>query len=342
VSIVFPDPVVVGQVLIVGDTTYSYDGVGWRILGTSGGAGAGTLSPSTAETLTYDVAGAQTDFVLSTPDRFGGTYALATSAPLEELAVWLNGSRLSLDDGSGTLGDFTVDYVANTVELVAAAQAGDVVQIDVYLPPELLTRGNVDVVPVLDLDIDWAGAQAPGQIDGSRTTFPLYFDDNGTPTLFIPSSAAELAIYVDGIRQRPIIDYTVNMSDLTFLTAPRADAAVWAQWFRSVPAASSGSGEGVVLIDTSQPAGSFPLGALWYNPSTTPPELSVLTQTAPSVVWTRIVDDRFLLRDGSLAMTGDLDLATFSIMASPASPGDLVFDGGGGEVDNVVLDGGTF
>lgn len=78
----------------------------------------------------------------------------------------------------------------------------------------------------------------------------------------------------------------------------------------------------------------IPAGTQYFN--TTDKFLYTWSGTA----WTN--QGSYLLRDGSLPMLGILKLGTFSVLAAPAVAGNLVFDGAGGMIANVVLDGGTF
>ena len=89
-----------------------------------------TLPPlelNVATSLVYVATQGQTDFPLSTPDRFGEQIVLS---PENAVEVFRNGSRLAPDDGTG-MGGYTLPS-SNTVTLLWPAGAGEVIVIDVY------------------------------------------------------------------------------------------------------------------------------------------------------------------------------------------------------------------
>jgi hypothetical protein len=105
------------------------------------------------------------------------------------------------------------------------------------------TAGYAEVRLLADLDIDWDGslegsAGAPGMIDGTRTEFLLFVGDPGDEAAIDVGSDPEIAVYVDGVAQRPGTDFTASGSALLFASPPGADSAVWGVWFKPMPTAA--------------------------------------------------------------------------------------------------------
>lgn len=95
-----------------------------------GSVGAAPIYMNKVLSLYYVAIPRQTAFPTQTADRFGNTANLGAGG-LYGIQVSVNGVRLALDDGSG-YGGYTVDYLHSTVNLLAPANSGDVVIIDLY------------------------------------------------------------------------------------------------------------------------------------------------------------------------------------------------------------------
>jgi hypothetical protein len=85
-------------------------------------------APTGSVILYYITGQGQTVFSLSSPDFFGNTYQLTTNNILD---VTLNGTRLMLDNGTGT-GGFTYSVASNTVTLLYPAGAGGQLIINIF------------------------------------------------------------------------------------------------------------------------------------------------------------------------------------------------------------------
>lgn len=242
----FPIPARLGQSVRHGATTWVWDGVGWHVNPKT--AGLERMISTTAE-LTYILPAGEDTFALTSPDAFNRTYAFSASVS-EPVALYLNGVRLVPDDGSGT-GDYLRDVASNSVQLLEPLVHEAVVHIQILVGPEQLPRGTVLVHMLLDLDTDWAGDESTGLQDGVNARFPIYYTGpDSTPEAGHPASPAELSVYVDGVRQRPGLDYTVDAATLVMLTPPEATATFWALWYE--PTADTGYSR------IPQAAGSMP------------------------------------------------------------------------------------
>lgn len=167
-------------------------------------------------TLDYVAAGGQSQFDLGTPDVHGVNYTLNTVAPFEGLDVFKNGSRLVFNHNGGA-NQYQVSYENNRVTLNTACTAGDSVQIDVLVPEERLA-----------LAVKRIHLLAEFVPDGVTTVWPLQRADIVTP--ITPTSAEEIELFVDNVRQVPGTDYTVSGSDAIWTKAPRSYEEVWGLW----------------------------------------------------------------------------------------------------------------
>lgn len=230
-------------------TTYVWDGAEWQPL-TQPGKGV-------VSSLVYRATAGQTVFDTHTPDIAGTTYAMQPTTPVE---VYVNGVRAIPNMPVGQ-GDYSVDTTASTVTFVSGLLAGTMVQIDVMIATSDLvpTPGGVMTVALLDFNIDPATSN-PGQIDGTRKTFPLAQASTGHATVTV-TRAAEVFVVLDGVPQQPDSDYTVSGSNITFSEAPLVGADAWALWYS--PAA-------LVPASTYLPlTGGTVTGALTVNGPTT-------------------------------------------------------------------------
>jgi hypothetical protein len=199
---------------------YVWTGTGWVPF----------YAPTKAVTITlaYSASGSQTAFPLTVLDLAGNSYTMNTSTP-EPLNVLANGVRLLLNQPPG-VGDWTVNPVNSTVTLVTAPRAGTIIQIDVMTPPSSLAPSRVTTAALQDFNLDPVTG-APGQIDGSRTTFKLVTPSTRAPVTV--TNAVELLVSVDGVIQQPGNDFAISADHLSivFGEAPLSGARAWATWF---------------------------------------------------------------------------------------------------------------
>jgi hypothetical protein len=214
--------------------TYIWDGSQWVSLAMPQRAGMMTLW--------YEATAGQTAFNLAVPDEQGLTYIMSVETP-EGLDVHRQGLKLVPE------GDWTVNPAANTVTLLAPCTAGDIVAIDVMVPVERLGPGAVE---------NWLLKPLVGQ-DGTNTVFALECAAGGAPPVTIQRNE-ELIVSVDGVIQQPTAMYSATGNEITFITAPAADAVVFITWFRpdvGSGLATSMSGEEILAaLDPVDGAGS--------------------------------------------------------------------------------------
>lgn len=295
-----------------------WDGSGWI-------SAAQAPAPSAVATLVYRAAAGETEILLSTPDLLGQTFVLRNGEPFNGVDVHKNGLRLVQDDGTGTIGTFVVDNIGNRIVFSPALSAGDMIQIDVLTPNALLAPGTVNIVPILDLNIDWTDPlQPPGMINGTRTEFILnYLDVNLNVAVAVLSSNQELALFSNEYRLRPGVDYNVFGSELTFANAPQPTDDVWALWYQP---AGSGSGGGVA--------------------PPTPPldQQNAIYQWTPGFGRPRWIDGRGYVRSVAAladrqALRPNIDIANGSLVLQADTQDLWYFDG---TVWSRFLDAGTF
>jgi hypothetical protein len=186
-------------------------------------------APTKAVTLSliYRTTAGQTAIDLTVPDLIGNTWSITAADP-EPLEVYANGVRLLQTQGSVT-GDWSLDPVTSTLTLVSAPVLGTLVLIDVLAPASSLPPARVTTQQLLDFDVDPSTGTA-GQIDGTRTTFPL--------ALMVPphdpitvARAVDLLVFIDGVTQKPGNDYNVTGTNITFGEPPTPGGGAWALWF---------------------------------------------------------------------------------------------------------------
>lgn len=201
-------------------TNYAWDGAQWRA----------QLLPATAVTmrLFYEATGGQTDFG-NALDLWGNTLDLNTT-DLQPVLVYKNGQLLFLDDGSATLGDYTVDHATNRITLLTPAALND--RVELQQLAVALTIGVVDVRKLRDIDLD-PGAGTPGYINGARVTFKLRDLANDPVT---PDSTLTLRVYLDGVPQEPSVNYTVATDEITFDEVLPAGTDFWGVYYASMAA----------------------------------------------------------------------------------------------------------
>jgi hypothetical protein len=192
---------------------FVWDGTGWQSF----------WAPvkSYVLSLGYQLTGGQTVIDLTQLDLAGNNYTMNAVDP-EPLDVYLNGVRLL------QLVDWTMDAATSTVTLADPARAGTIAIIDIMTPPDQLAPSRTTTKLLLDFDIDPATGN-PGQIDGTRTTFDLALASDSSAVSVL--SSVELQVTLDGIIQKPGIDFTTLTSQITFNEAPIPGASAWAIWF---------------------------------------------------------------------------------------------------------------
>lgn len=195
--------------------TFVWDGTEWVPIWVPG--------KSLTVSLAYLATAGQITIVLTQTDLNGQNYALNQTTP-EPIEVYLNGVRLL----AGAGGDFTINSVTSTLTLTRPMLAGTVISVDVLAPIGQPVTGRVTTTMLLSFDIDPATGN-PGQIDGTRTVFPLARASDRS--LVGVGNAAELMVSLDGVPQQPGVDYNVNGSQITFGQALAPDGRNWAMWF---------------------------------------------------------------------------------------------------------------
>lgn len=238
-SLQFPIPQFPGQVIRYQGKSWIWDGVAWHI--DTGVASRIDLAmvPAYLGQYVYIMPGTPplpTFISLSDPDIFGATYILENDGPLEGVQVYINGILQIRDDGSGTLGSYAVNTVANRIEFLTPRATGDKITIGILTPPDAIAPGRADVEPIKDLDTDWVTdpmVPVSGMVDGVRTTFDLLVDVAGVGQEYaVISRATDLAVFVGGVRKRAGIDYLVTGSVLTMIAPPQVGVPFWALWYK--------------------------------------------------------------------------------------------------------------
>jgi hypothetical protein len=176
----------------------------------------GAPSPATVASLFYPTIAAQTQYLTTAGDQFGHAFTLKPDGS-NGVIVYLNGVRLTPDDGSQTLGDYTIDAANSAIDLLKPAPAGYVLAIDVLVPPAQLAPAATKI-----------DKMQPLTFNGTQTSFILTAMDGSTPTV---NNATELFISLDGVPQEPVNAYACTGDTLTFVTAPTADAYAYILWY---------------------------------------------------------------------------------------------------------------
>lgn len=174
----------------------------------------GMPTPAVVASLFYKATAGQTAFILTAADLLGHSQSLTNGSGT---IVYLNGVRLTPDDGSGTIGDYQVSIPSSTVTLLRQAQVGFILAVDVLVPPSTLAPGAVDIKAI-----------NPITPNGTTTTFTLTCADLTTLNIHTPY---ELLVSVDGVVQQPQTQYQTTANTIVFSTAPAADSVVFMRWF---------------------------------------------------------------------------------------------------------------
>lgn len=173
--------------------------------------------------LAYTATAGQTTLVLTSSDLNGKNYALNATDP-EPIEVYLNGVR----SWGGTSGDYTVNAATSTITFAAGLLLGTLIIVDILAPLSHLAPGRVTTVGLLDFNID-PTTGTPGQIDGTRVTFPLAkASDHSSVSV---ASATELQVVLAGVIQQPGTDYNTSTTTITFGEPPTPGDRAWALWF---------------------------------------------------------------------------------------------------------------
>ncbi|MHC2536968.1 hypothetical protein [Bradyrhizobium diazoefficiens] len=198
-----PNPIAPGSTYYDLDTNqlYVWNGTTWTT--------PLTLAPGFVQQLVYSATEGQTTF--SGADLHGTVPDVGTS-PSD---VHINGVRQIPGD------DFTVS--GDVLTLTDPVAAGSMVQWDLLIPSAQLAPGAVFSFKIHTLTPN-----------GSLRDFTLAYTDpsSGMPALAAVGDAAQLDVVIDGIPQEPGPDFTASGSNLHLVTAPRADAKLWAVWHR--------------------------------------------------------------------------------------------------------------
>lgn len=215
---------------LLNSTVYFWNGLSW----TSGFAPA----PAGGAHLVYVLSGATATInVTSDADDLGNTHAPHVD---EDVRVHVNGLLLLKTVTGFVTGAYEYDNATGVLTFSPALGVSDEVQIEFIIPNYRLAPGAVNMTPLLAFDTDWgAGFPYPtGLVDGVQDTFDLYYDDLLTAITLAPiADAAHLAVFYDGVRQKPGTDYAVVGTTIVFSSAPQPDADLWALWHR--PGATS-------------------------------------------------------------------------------------------------------
>jgi hypothetical protein len=176
----------------------------------------------------------QTEFLLGDPDMNGNVYELDLVNP-ETVHVFLDGLQLVQNVGFG--GDFIVSVALNRITMEEAPPIGSTIQIDLYVNPVKLSPVGVQM-----------SLLTPPVPNGVTTTFDLTLVESGDS--ISPGGPQDLEIYVDGVRQRPGVDYDVVLNEITFTTAPHVTSVIWGLYY--LPFTGAGTGGGGDLPEGNQ------------------------------------------------------------------------------------------
>lgn len=248
----FPIPQFVGQTVRYQGGVWVWDSVGWHLDDVAGRLDL-ALIPAYMGQLVYRLVDGQVDVDLGSWDIYGATFALTQVPPFEGIKVYLNGNLLVADDGTGTLGDYAVNRMGNRIDFLRPVVADDIVHVGILMPPETLAPGRVDVREIKDLDTDWVtdpDNPTTGMVDGVRRVFDLLWDQPGGDQEFaVIGNPIELALFENGNRLKPNVDYLVIGAELTMTVAPQPGVPFWALWYLPVGAGGSGA------VEPPQPPG---------------------------------------------------------------------------------------
>lgn len=186
----------------------------------------GVPSRTRTMSLDYRATASQTAFPFAVPDVHNESY-LVNSIDPEPIEVFKGGLRQTLDNGTGTVGDYVYDYPANRIVFTAGVAAGTPVAIDIMVRPENLAPGGITKYDLMDIRLD-PNTGLPGYVDGTRTTFKLKKVEDAQPVF--PTENNELEVYVDGTYQQAGIDFYAQDDTIVFYTPPQPDSRIYIDW----------------------------------------------------------------------------------------------------------------
>lgn len=164
--------------------------------------------------LFYEVTNYSTTFfTLSTADKLGNT-AILTTRNQYGVQVTVNGVRKVPSKGA-FVGDYSVSIANNRVTFPATLPYGALVVIDILVDPDNIMTPGVTSTTLKQF-----------VVNGSTATFELRRLSNNA--LVSPASVEALTVWVDGLVQRPGVDFTLSGSNITFTDTPAADSEVYA------------------------------------------------------------------------------------------------------------------
>lgn len=200
---VVPDPIPPGSIYydLASGQIMVWDGTQWKT--------SMALVASFQASYVYQATAGQTAFV--GPDINGQTPAVG-DYPSE---VHVNGVRLI------PALDYSIDVGTSTLTIGTPLTLGSMVQWDLLVPP----AASAAVVKA------WKIAQLTP--DGTTQNFPLqYVDATSTTVDANVGSSPELLVTLDGTPQEPGVDFSASGSALHMISAPLADANLWAVWYQ--------------------------------------------------------------------------------------------------------------
>jgi hypothetical protein len=233
------------------DAVYAYGRVDLEIQEVTYIGDSVTTSFNYSNNLVFDLAHpAQITVLLNNSiQQYGVDYDLsATSvifntAPLQDLPIVITRNMLSqLDaetyynveqdstDGSGILATFTVERVRGDYEVTITGpgvfyQIGDTLTIDAATIGGGTSPANDLVITITA--IEGSGAITGFTYSGSGVSNTSVFDLS--TTLYTATNLNSFSVRVNGVLQRPYIDYTFAGTTLTFVTLPAAGAKIEAE-----------------------------------------------------------------------------------------------------------------
>ena len=154
-----------------------------------------------------------TFFTLSTADKLGNT-AILTTRNQYGVQVTVNGVRKVPSKGA-FVGDYTVSVANNRVTFASTLPFDALVVIDILVDPDNIMTPGVTSTTLKQF-----------VVNGSTATFELRRLSNNA--LVSPASVEALTVWVDGLVQRPGVDFTLSGSNITFTDTPAADSEVYA------------------------------------------------------------------------------------------------------------------
>jgi len=196
--------------------TYAWDGTQWR--------SQFQAAPAVQQRLFYVATAGQVNFG-DAPDIYGLTLNL-NDFERQPVMAFVNGEAQFLDDGTGTKGTYIVDWANNRVTFNIIITAGYQIELDQLVPRDQLAPTVTDAHGLDDISAGF---------DGVETDFNITGEGGGPVIVDTPHA---LQIFLDGVRQRPVTDFTVVADQVRFAEAPPAGTTFWGEFY--------GQGEGMI------------------------------------------------------------------------------------------------